>query len=386
MIKLLIKKKIIWYLCALLITTIFSLVVIRNIVQGKADSYNIVSQYENSNVDFICPSPSAEQVDELKLLDHIDEVCPYYYSEKTIFISNKSYLGISILLLDNLSDIKKTVYSDKRIIEKVDDVSDCVYIDYKLAKRANLKIGDTLVIQELSKKSYVITRIYETNLDCLKGSIVIQMSDDFKEEYNNDKLTYSGCYIRSNNYSSTLDYLKDYKPMGSLKPKTERETQEAYEQRVNSFMNTNFFNEITDYNSILLKKKSESYEILAMTNRNNIIFPMLIFLISFTLILFCDAIIGKKTINKLILMGAKKNNIICRELIINNCVWLMLLILPFLLFLFSINNLADYCSKNETLVLYLYWLIVGLVFALLNNVFICVARSKGKKNDNSIKK
>lgn len=246
-------------IASLLLISLISFVFISTNISNIANSYNEMSIYEGSNIDFDVPSPSKLQVNELETLDHIEHVIPYIYTTKSVrYFSSNSLSNVGVLLLDNFDDIELTMYNSSRLIEKSTNYSDNpLIVDYRFIKLSGLTLGDVVQIPfGGSLVSFTIDGIYETNTYYQSNTIMGLWQGDQKILTENSlgrELNYSGAYIVSNSVSVTDNYLiNQFKPYGRLRDRSEFDSDAAYQIHYNAFMNSNYANEITSFADLLV--------------------------------------------------------------------------------------------------------------------------------------
>lgn len=212
------------------------------------DSYNETSVFEYSNADFIIPSPSKDQIIELKNNELINEIVPYYFTKTNITYNGKSFLT-NVLFFDDLENLDLTPFSKKRCIENHSVNSDSILVDYTFLTNAQCKVeGNTSLTFNGETISFKVAGIYEENSLFDGGAVAIQYSASVRNAIMKNRtkdLPYSGAYISSSNNEQCKNYLyQNYKPLGLLKDRDEFNSDEAYEIYINGFNSTNYSNEI----------------------------------------------------------------------------------------------------------------------------------------------
>lgn len=237
-------------LCAA-VALISSLLFAFSYVNQQANSYNSQSIYKNSNVDFIAPEPSFEQVQNLPGTSGIDIVFPFYMT-KTVVNVNGNSRTTTILLSDEFDNIDSTMYNSQRLIEKSSSEYDNpILVDWQFCHDTSAKIGDTVSFTLGGNNvEFQISAIYETNSVYDGGAILAKISEEqskaIQQKSNNSG--YSGMYIMASDYNACRSYLtSDYRPMGRLKSRDQFEDDDQYQIHYDAIMSSGFANEITDF-------------------------------------------------------------------------------------------------------------------------------------------
>ncbi|MCQ2081765.1 MAG: hypothetical protein MJZ11_08900 [Lachnospiraceae bacterium] len=220
-------------------------------VSQKANDYNSQSIYKNSNVDFIVPEPSVEQVAELPGTNGIDTVFPFYMTKMAVDI-NGSSRTTTVLLSDQFQNIENTMYSANRLIDaSKSEFENPICVDWQFCNETSAKIGDTVSITIGGNKiDYKISAIYETNTVYDGGAILVEITDEQKNSImqNSKNSGYSGAYISASDYNACRNYLiTDYRPLGRLKDISQFEDEAQYMVHYDAIMSSSYANEITDF-------------------------------------------------------------------------------------------------------------------------------------------
>lgn len=226
-------------------------------LETKANNLLITSVYEKSEIDFDIPSPTKEQLNEIKKLEYIDDVFGYYFTESPIKIGSKSKKA-KILFSDMLDSLNFTMYNPSRLISSKEGLNNPVYIDYEFSQKNNTIIGDELVFNNIR---FQVGRIYETN-SYYGSAIFIPLVGEQKVLIESISKSYSGAYLKCNDIAKTDNFLKKYKPLGRLKSSSDFATDEEYQKHYNSWNNASYYNEITSFHSKIEginKKNSINY-------------------------------------------------------------------------------------------------------------------------------
>ncbi|MBQ7918733.1 MAG: hypothetical protein IJ324_02160 [Lachnospiraceae bacterium] len=220
-------------------------------VNQQANDYNSQSIYKNTDIDFIVPEPSFEQVDELTGEYGIDKVFPYFLTKTQVNVNGKSRTT-TVLLSDQMQNIDITMYNTERLIEKADmEYDNPILVDWQFCHDTSANIGDTVLLNISGNVAeYNIYAIYETNSIYDGGAILAVMSDEQKESINQASKNngYSGMYISANDYNACQAFLTtDYRPLARLKNRELFDSEEQYQVHYDAIMSSGYANEITDF-------------------------------------------------------------------------------------------------------------------------------------------
>lgn len=272
-------------------------------INYKSKKYAYSDFYNNFNIDFDIPSPSKNQINELRNLDFVEKVIPYYYANLTLNYGKNR--DSNILFFDSLEDIEY-IYNDNRLINKVNKTDNFIYVDYYFIKDSKAKLNDTLKTSiNGAEIKFSINGIYKENIYYNNGA----EASIWKKEYLNRNIEYSGAFIKSKDISLCRNYLsKEYKPLGRLKSRDNFDTEESYNIHIKAILSGNYANEITDFN---LKSESDINFIESGYISNIIRYALGIFLVFIIIILINNYFLSKNKgyfYNRLI-MGEKLQNI-----------------------------------------------------------------------------
>lgn len=221
-----------------------------HIVQ-QADNYNAQSIYKNTDMDFIAPEPSYEQVTELEGQNGVDKVFPFYLTKTQVSVNGASRTT-TVLLSDQFQTVGITMYNEARVIEKASaEVENAIYIDWQFSKDTGAKLGDTVSFSINNETvEFQVYAIYETNTIYDGGAILAQITAEQAAGIRNNSVNngYSGMYISAADYSTCRTYLTaDYRPLGRLKDREAFDSDEQYQIHYDAIMSTGYANEITDF-------------------------------------------------------------------------------------------------------------------------------------------
>ena len=234
---------------ALAVVTVFLFV--SPYVEQQASSYNAQSVYKNSDIDFIVPEPSFDQVSELPGTNGVDKVFPFYLTKTEVKVNGKSRTT-TVLLSDQFENVGMTMYNDSRLLGKSSgDVDNPIFVDWQFSKDTSAKVGDTISFALGGNTvEFTIAAVYETNNIYDGGAILAEITQDQKDAIaeNAKSNGYSGAYISATDYNACRTYLTtDYRPLGRLKNRDQFESEEQYNTHYDAIMSSGYANEITDF-------------------------------------------------------------------------------------------------------------------------------------------
>lgn len=220
-------------------------------IAQQASNYNAQSIYKNSDMDFIAPEPSYEQVTELVGTNGIAKVFPFYLTKTQVSV-NGATRTTTVLLSDQFQNVDITMYNDARIIEKATaEVSSPILIDWQFAQDTGAKLGDTVSFAiNGTAAEFQVYAIYETNVIYDGGAILAQITAEQADGIRSNSVNngYSGMYVSASDYNACRTYLTtDYRPLGRLKDREVFDSDEQYQIHYDAIMSAGYANEITDF-------------------------------------------------------------------------------------------------------------------------------------------
>ncbi|MCM1328619.1 MAG: hypothetical protein NC253_04185 [Ruminococcus sp.] len=227
------------------------LLVVYPFINQQADMYNSQSIYKNTDIDFIAPEPSFEQINELSGVHGIDKVFPFFLTKTSVTVNGVSRTT-TILLSDRLDNVDITMYNSSRIIKKSSlEYNNSILVDWQFCHDTSADIGDTVFFSiGGTNAEYKIYAIYETNNIYEGGAILAQLNTEQKDliVQNAQNNGYSGMYVSASNYAVCQTYMtKDYRPLGRLKARKQFASDEQYQVHYDAIMSSGYTNEITDF-------------------------------------------------------------------------------------------------------------------------------------------
>lgn len=233
------------------IASVAGLLFVAPYFEQLASNYNDQSIYKNSEIDFIAPEPSFEQVDELVNSYGIEKIFPFYLTKIKVNV-NDGERTTTVLLSDKIQNIDITMYNDSRLIKKMDkECTNPILVDWKFCKETSSTLGDKVSFAIGGvEEEYTISAIYETNNIYDGGAILVQLSDEQKKSISDASKNsgYSGMYISASDYNACRTYLTtEYRPLGRLKSREQFDSDDQYQVHYDAIMSSAYANEITDF-------------------------------------------------------------------------------------------------------------------------------------------
>lgn len=220
-------------------------------VRQAASKNEFESIYTKTKIDFIIPSPSDSQVEDLEGNQGIKAITPYYETSSSVSIDGNRASGTTMLLPDP-DKIAYTPYCETRIIKgEKNPTQGCAIVDRLFAENNKCSIGDTVSITIRDQEYiYTISSISEDNTYFNDGSVALILNDNDVEQFKKIGITYSAAYVSADNIDLCKNYLtSEYKPMGRLKDRADFDNEDAYNQHVQNFNEADWSKEITNCNA-----------------------------------------------------------------------------------------------------------------------------------------
>jgi len=220
-------------------------------INQQASDYNSQSIYKYSEMDFIAPEPSYEQVTELSGSNGVENVFPFFLTKTQVTVNGASRTT-TVLLSDQFENVGITMYNDDRLVEKAtSDLNNPIWVDWQFCYDTGAKVGDTVSFtMNGAVVEFSVAAIYETNTIYDGGAILAEISDEqvASIKSNSKNNGYSGMYISADNYDTCRTYLTtDYRPLGRLKDRNSFDSDEQYQIHYDAIMSAGYANEITDF-------------------------------------------------------------------------------------------------------------------------------------------
>ena len=158
-----INNILVWTVIIIIMNLLISFVFVSPYIDYKSEQYAYSSFYDNLQLDFNIPSPSRDQINELRRLNFIEKVIPYYYVGLDVNYSGNKR-DSNILFFENMEDLKY-IFSDNMEIYKGIESQNAIFADYYLARDLSMDINGLADININGKKIELsIGGIYKENL------------------------------------------------------------------------------------------------------------------------------------------------------------------------------------------------------------------------------
>jgi len=288
----------------LIILNVISLtysLVTNNFTKDYIFATNLDQSHQILTIDFLAPSPSQEQVQELNSLQHINNTIPFIFSNIDYTFNDIEY-RLKTHIYD-LGNFEGHFFDRNNLLYGGYDFSEGnIWIDNNYAERLGLKVGDNLIFTLRSKIfSFKVDSIFQSTIINQDGIIAFSLSEEIRLDIFGTKiLSYSGIYISSNSISDTNEYLRDYKPYGRLEEDSTPEEIEAFE-------NNSYYLEITQQYQLTRNQIIDAKNQIIRANES-LLYGLIFYFTSFTLVLFSGLIINYKVRQEIIMNNFNKLN------------------------------------------------------------------------------
>ena len=292
------------------------------LVSQTLDILNVYqySSYYNAGIDYKIPSPTVEQVSNLRLEPHIDKIEPYIYSNLNFNFKNQIIISETLIVE---SDQLNGLLFNVNMIRTGEEESLIAAVDLFISRKYSVSIGDTLSVSiGNSKIEYKISHIFNPLPEFSNGYILLPISETISRAiFLDSSVRFSGAYISSLSSPETGNYLsQNYKPLGRL---GDTYTQEMYDL----FIKQDYSNEITvSSNQDEIYKSDLEDRIIGL--RNSLLLSTFIILILILISIFLSKINNNNTSFVKLILNQKDNKSIFNIKVLNK----ILQILPTLFF------------------------------------------------------
>lgn len=262
--------------------------------------------YTAYNFDYIIPRPWYSQIDEIADLGFVDSIIPFYLYRSTTF--DNVPLDFDLLLVENDRDFDVTINLD----------ANCCIVDERFAEKSGLMVGDEIVFELFgTKQKKTVSDVLPSYPFSSRPTIFAELADDVESLLMNNinHLSYSGAYIRANNFQLADNYFYyKYYPLGKVGEPSWYENSETYNYMLNSITTTTAVNEIISVEPLRLQQShvlSDYYEKRDL----NFAMSLLIICLWITLPWIGLVLINKKGDEALLVLGYKISAITRRYII-----------------------------------------------------------------------
>lgn len=270
-------------------------------IENETDYYNKI------DFDFIIPKPWYSQISEIENMNFVSSIVPYYMTSRNVSVNGSSY-KLDFYILEKNSDLTKTPYTPKLLINGKIPSNNEALIDKNTQNILNAQIGDEIQVsfgKELCK--FIISGIVQPNNFASNPTVMVYYDGEVKKgiESSIENLSYSGAYLDAIDISIAEKYLNnEYRAKGKIGDKSWYENDEAYEYMKASIESMSVSKEITNIASIKANSLSK-YEENVKHNVSLLFISIGVDFSLFILIWFIYLFISSKTYNELIKNGKK---------------------------------------------------------------------------------
>ena len=227
-----------------LAVSVFAGVFLGYTLKGKtryeAEYADKLSFYEDSGFDLLVSGASAEQIQEFKTKDFVKNAVQA--SKISLNVKTNSVEDYrEIFVFNSKEDMQYSEYTDERIIAQK-DAEKYIYADYKFCSLYNVGLGDVITVTlNGTPQEYTISKVYRTNYLSAEG-VLIATAEMLSVT---DK---AFCvYLTTDDKSALQAYLQDYKPLATLLPQMDGQTDEDYQDYLDEFYAKEYYSSyVTD--------------------------------------------------------------------------------------------------------------------------------------------
>ena len=265
-------------------------------VKEQAEANDILTIYEETDYDYIIKNPSADQITSFGENSSIKKVVPYYQLAYTFEIANED-IELTLKSIDNEQDLNFTEFSKIRLVEEKNVSGNKIYLDYNLATRCGLKVGDTIGSNAMQFVVAGFYRNYDAQLAFVPNLKNVVQST----------LSYAGVYVEVGNSAEfNTSVVQGYKPMATLKGRESFSDDAAYQAYLNDFNSRDYSAYIIDKNVGYAEAK-ESFDNKIAEAKSSYVTAGIVASVIVLLGLISLSIIFIKKVKREVVDGAKKS-------------------------------------------------------------------------------
>lgn len=225
---------------------------------GEMNETKKVFNISKTNVDYVVQAPSSDQISEIRGMEGVNNVVPYYYRSVS-YSGGKKNCNTNLFIIENADDIDYTTFSNQLLQSgKAPSGEMQICITDEFAKNTGLGVGDELTLSiDGTVMQFDISGIYASDYRFVGGSLLTVYNETIASSMKSTK--YSGAYVSSDTSALLDDYFKnEYIPMGDMRTKEEFESEEAYktyletrgqsDSSMKTFVTADYMNEVTNRN------------------------------------------------------------------------------------------------------------------------------------------
>ena len=233
-----------------------------------------VDYYSKVDFDFIIPSPWFDQISEIKRKDFVDDVTPYYLTDRTVS-SKKSTAEIYVYLVDENVNLGITPFSEKFLIEGETLKKNGIVIDESVKNFLGVAVGEKVSVQLGSKSfDFTVNGVVQSNKFASKLSSIIYFSNEVKSAYEKTvkHTVYSAAFVNASNSIEAEHYFNtEYRAMGKAGERAWYKDDDTYNFARNSALETPVGKEITNIAQIKANATSNT-DTAEKLNAKNLLF------------------------------------------------------------------------------------------------------------------
>ena len=233
--------------------------------------------YGRVDFDFIIPAPWFDQIPDIKSKEFVDDVTPYYLTEKTVSSKDKS-AEIYIYLVDEDANIGITSFSKKFLVNGEVLKKDGIVIDESVKNLLGVSVGEKISVQIGSKAfDFTVNGVVQSNKFASKLSSIAYLSDDIKAAYEKavKHTVYSAAFVKANNLVEAENYFNtEYRAMGKAGERDWYKDDDTYKFARNSALETPVGKEVTNIAQIKANVASNT-NTAEKLNMKNLLFAAL---------------------------------------------------------------------------------------------------------------
>jgi hypothetical protein len=172
-------------------------------------------------------------------------------------------------VFESKEDMQYSEFTDARILSQT-SADKYIYADYKFCTLHNVGLGDVVTVTFNGvPQEFTIARVYRTSYLSAKGLLITT------KEMLPVSVQSLYVYLTTEDKSALQAYLQDYKPLGTLLPKLDSQTDEEYQEYLDNFYSKSYYSAyVTDLednkedkiSSYQQKKESASISFYVVTS------------------------------------------------------------------------------------------------------------------------
>lgn|GEM_PF-5738637 len=314
-----------------------------NRTASKITHNNLVSV---ANFDFKIPSPSKDQINDIREMSSVDNVYPFFDTFASVQAGRRRIKDTFVLIVPLKYKTEFPLVCDRLLIKgDVASENEMLLVDYSFSAKNKIGVNTKLKISIGNMdKDVLVSGVVNNFNDMLsspetqRNAILLFLDDETMNLYFGKAIPYSGAYVQCNDVEAFKNYLASYKPYGRMKTRDFFNSEQEYNDYVDYFNAGNYDKEILN---LEIRNK------LILSN-DGIVLAFMFAIVSFTITLILNILIISdkslvKTSRDLIQNGENYTSVIggVKKLLFGLlCICLMESVVA--IFLFFVN-LRDYC-------------------------------------------